>query len=152
MNKIRPIIAIIVVMVVLTLSCSLFVSENSPAAGCNKSFGMGGCFGITAILDITIEPEIDCLEIEANNCNGGVLEVRNTCQEILILDDFEIPPMDSVSFDVIEKGDGTYSLVDIYSNFSDYIPDEDKTINISGMLGSQEIKVVFTKTAPLCDE
>jgi hypothetical protein len=152
MRRTWPIFLITAVLVVLMMSCRLFAGEDNPAPGCRKSFGMGGCFGTTVILDITIEPEIECLEIEANNCNGGVLEVRNTCQETLILDDFEIPPMDSISFDVIEEADDSYSLVDIYSNFSDFIPEENKAINISGMLGSQEIKLVFTKTAPLCDE
>jgi len=112
---------------------------------------IGGCFGKTVILDLTIEPENECLVITVNNCNGGVLQVDNSCHETLVLDGVEIPSSDRVSLDVIEEENGTYSLSDVGGNFSDYIPEENKSIAIIGLLGSQEIKVAFTKTAQLCD-
>jgi hypothetical protein len=106
---------------------------------------IGGCFGKTAILDLTVEPENECLVITVNNCNGGVLEVRNSCPETLVLGKVEIPPSDYVSLDVVEEENGAYSLSQVSSNFSDYIPQENKNIVITGLLGSQEIKVAFRR-------
>jgi len=146
-------ISIIVVLLALLLS-GCIVTKDSPAPGCVKSIGLpviGGCFGKTVILDLTIEPENECLVITVNNCNGGVLQVDNSCHETLVLDGVEIPSSDRVSLDVIEEENGTYSLSDVGGNFSDYIPEENKSIAIIGLLGSQEIKVAFTKTAQLCD-
>jgi hypothetical protein len=111
----------------------------------------GGCSGKTAILDLSVAPAIACLDIAVNNCNGGVIEVDNDCQETLTLGGVEIPPADYVSLDVVEGKDGTYTMRDVSSNFSDYIPPEDRRITLTGVLGGQEIKVAFTKTALLCE-
>jgi len=149
----KPTISIIVVLLALLLS-SCIVTKDSPAPGCIRSIGfptMGGCFGKTAILDLNVEPQNECLVITVNNCNGGVLEVDNSCHETLVLDGIEIPSLDRVSLDVVEEEDGMVSLSDVGSNFSDYIPEEDRSIAIIGLLGSQEIKVAFTKTAQLCE-
>ena len=142
-----------VALLALLLS-GCIVTKDSPAPGCVESIGLpmsGGCFGKTIISDVTVEPEIECLVITANNCNGGVLEVNNSCNETLLFDGVEIPSLDRVSLDVVEEGGGTYSLIDVSSNFSDYIPKENKRITITGWLGGQEVKVVFTKTAQLCE-
>ena len=146
-------IAIIIVLLALLLIACI-VTEDSPAPGCIKSIGlptMGGCFGKTVILDLTVEPEHECLVITVNNCNGGVLEVDNACHETLVLAGVEIPPSDYVSLDVIEEESGTYSLSDVGGNFSNYVPEENKSIAITGLLGSQEVKVAFTKTAYVSD-
>lgn len=146
-------ISTLVVLLALLLS-GCIVTKDSPAPGCRKSIGLpvsGGCFGKTVILDLTIEPENECLVIRANNCNGGVLEVDNSCHETLVLDGVEILPSDHVSLDVIEEESGTYSLSKVSSNFSNYIPEENKSIIITGLLGNQEVKVTFTKTAQLCE-
>ena len=144
---------IIGVLLALLLS-GCIVTKDSPAPGCVRSIGLpmsGGCFGKTVILDLTVEPENECLVITVNNCNGGVLEVDNSCHETLVLDGVEIPSSDHVSLDVIEEESGTYSLSEVSSNFSTYIPEEDKSITITGLLGNQEVKVAFTKTAQLCE-
>jgi len=149
----RSTISIIAVLLALLLS-SCIVTKDSPAPGCVKSIGlpiMGGCFGKTVILDLTIEPENECLVITVNNCNGGVLEVDNSCHETLVLDGISIPSSDRVSLDLIEEENGMVSLSDVGCNFSDYIPEENKSIAITGLLGSQEIRVAFTKTAQLCE-
>jgi len=135
--------SILVALLALLLS-SCIVTEDSPAPGCVKSIGlptMGGCFGKTIILDLTVEPENECLAITVNNCNGGVLEIVNSCQETLVLDGVEISSSDRVSLDVIEDDDGTTSVNDVGGNFSDYVPEENKSITITGLLGSQEIRV-----------
>jgi len=63
----------------------------------------------------------------------------------------EIPSSDRVSLDVIDGENGTYALRDVGGNFIDYVPEADKSIVISGLLGDQDVKVTFTKTAPLCE-
>jgi type II secretory pathway component PulC len=79
------------------------------------------------------------------------LEVDNSCRETLVLDGVKISSSDHVSLDVIEEESGTYSLSEVNSNFSNYIPEENKSITITGLLGNQEVKVTFTKTAQLCE-
>jgi hypothetical protein len=142
-----------VLLIVLLLSGCMVV-KDSPAPGCVERVGigmMGGCFGKTAILDLTVEPEHECLEITVNNCNGGVLEVQNNCVDGLVLGQVKVPPSGSVSLDVVEEN-GTHSLIETYSNFSEHVPATDQSIEIAGTLGSQEIKIAFTKTAELCEE
>jgi hypothetical protein len=144
---------IVGVQVALLLSGCIVV-KDSPAPGCVETVGiqlLGGCLGTTAILDLTVEPENECLEIAVNNCNGGVLEVYNTCSEKLVLGGVEVLPSENVSLDVVEEeGDG-YALIEAGGNYSDYIPETDQSIEMVGTLGSQEIKVAFTKTAELCE-
>ena len=152
-RSLKSMLSIVVAVLALLLS-GCIVTKDSPAPGCVESIGLpmsGGCFGKTIISDLTVEPELACLDITVNNCNGGVLEVDNSCNETLVLGGVEIPYSDLVSLDVIEEQGGTYALIDVSSNFSDYIPEENKRITITGLLGGQEVKVAFTKTAQLCE-
>ena len=143
-----------VLCVALVLSLSGCVVKDSPAPGCVESIGLpmaGGCFGKTAILDLAVEPEIECLVVDVNNCNGGVLEVWNRCDETLVLGGVEVSPPDHVGLDVVEEEGGAYGLVEVSSNFSDHVPEADREIEIVGTLGAQEIRLAFTKTAKLCE-
>lgn len=129
------------------------VVRDSPAPGCVKRIGispMGGCSGKTAILDLTVEPEISCLSITANNCNGGVLVVRNACELPLDLAGLRIEPHARVNLDVVAEGD-EYAPVVVSGNFSDYVPETDERIQLTGTVGEQPIRVTFTKTAKLCE-
>lgn len=111
---------------------------------------MGGCFGKTAILELRVEPVHECLEIEVNNCNGGVLEVSNTCGEMLVLTHITIHPGERhVSLD-LDTEDGVYVLKPSGSNFSEYVPAEDEFVEIWGWLGAKEVKISFVKTKELC--
>lgn len=130
------------------------VTKDSPAPGCVESVGLpiaGGCFGKTAILDLAVEPENACLVVEVNNCNGGVLEVRNSCPEAWVMGTITVPPSDYASFDVIEEEGGAYALTEASGNFTDHIPEENVTVSMTGLLGGQEIKLSFTKTTQLCE-
>ena len=130
------------------------VTRDSPAPGCVKSIGLpvaGGCFGKTALLDLQVEPAPECLEFTVNNCNGGVLKVRNACSETLRLGGVEILPSDTASLDVTIDAGGTHALIQVNSNFSDHVPDKDERISFDGTLGAQAIVVTLTKTAQLCE-
>ena len=129
------------------------VKKDSPAPGCVEYWGLsplGGCFGTTAIIDLKVVPENECLEIAVNNCNGGVVEVSNFCAQILILKQVTIHPSErNVGLDV-ERQNGEYALKPTDSNFSDYIPAENEFWEVTGMLGGEEVKISFLKTKELC--
>jgi hypothetical protein len=149
----KPTVWIAVASLMLLLGGCIVV-KDSPAPGCVEFIGfssVGGCFGKTAILGLAVEPENECLTIAVNNCNGGVLEVHNACDETLVLGGVEIPSSDRVSLDVVEGDDGEYRLTGVSSNFSDYVPEADRKVEVAGTLGEQEIRLAFTKTARLCE-
>jgi hypothetical protein len=129
------------------------VKTDSPAPGCVEYWGpasIGGCFGTTAILDLEVDPQLDCLEITVNNCNGGILEVSNTCAEILALGQITIHPGERhVGLD-LDRQNGQHVLISVDSNFSEYVPSEDELVAIRGMLGRREVKISFVKTKELC--
>ena len=140
-------------LLVIVSSCG--VKKDSAAPGCieYRGFaGMGGCQGKTAILDLSLEPASDCLQITVNNCNGGVLEVDNECAAPFLIAGAEIPAGEhNVSLDLAIDPAGDEQLVPIASNFSDYAPDEDRPVSMQGTMGDQVFTLSFTKTAPLCD-
>jgi len=129
------------------------VVKDSPAPGCIKTIGfpaMGGCFGKTAIVDLQAESAPDCVMIMANNCNGGVIDIRNDCAEPVRLGGIEIPPSDLAILDMVETGDAL-EVIQISSNFSQYKPEADRKIEIEGAIGGQVFRLTFTKTGPLCE-
>ena len=146
--KLATIIGVISNLLILS-GC---IVKDSPAPGCIESIGIpsaGGCFGKTAIVDLKVVSAPECVIVEANNCNGGVLEIRNTCSEAIQLEGIEIFPSSSISLDMKEV-EGSIVLMETDSNFSQYIFDLDKRIEITGVMGNQRIKLAFTKTKPLC--
>ena len=147
------IICVLLLLSGMAISC---VVKDSPAPGCLKYlFGcspIGGCFGKSVITDLKVEPAIDCVVIEVNNCNGGILEVSNSCSEPFVLGGVEIRPSErNMGLDVLGKEDGRYLLTVTHSNFSDYIPLEDELIELVGSLGEQTVRVSYIKTKELCD-
>ncbi len=143
---------------ILALSFSPFFSgcvaiRDSPAPACVKYIGpapMGGCAGKHAIIDLEVDAP-DCLRISANNCNGGVLEIQNTCADAFLLGGNEISSGELASLDIRDEGDGNYGLVRNYSNFSDFLPASDIPVRASGVLRGKEIQLTFIKTGPLCE-
>ncbi len=141
----------------LSICCFLFLTscvvKDSPAPGCVDFLlfaPMGGCNGKTILTDLTLEGFPECIQVTVNNCNGGILEVQNNCSETLILGNLEIPPGESFNLDIQPGTDGGFDLVRTPSNFSDYSPSKDQTINIVGHIGNQAISITLIKTAPLC--
>jgi hypothetical protein len=144
---------IVVSLLFVTLLSGCIVVRDSPAPGCVKTIGVGaigGCFGKTVVLDLVVEPEIECLSIAVNNCNGGVLEVQNRCGEALVIEGVEMPAEEYLVLD-IAKDDGRYVPLVTNTNFSDYTPVVDEQVEMTGQLGGQEIAVSFIKTAALCE-
>ena len=144
---------IVASLLFIGLLSGCIVVRDSPAPGCVKTIGVGvigGCFGKTVILDLIVKPEIECLSIAVNNCNGGVLEVQNHCGEVLVIEGAEIPAEEYLILDVT-RDDGRYVPLVTNTNFSDYTPEVDERVEMRAELGGQEIEVSFVKTAPLCE-
>ena len=150
----KPLLKLLVLLSLLGTAVACGIKKDSPAPGCVEYWGlapMGGCFGKSVILDLQVEPALDCLTIEVNNCNGGVLTVDNLCSESLVLGGVEISPGErSVSLDIVGQEGDTYLLTRVASNFAKYVPAADELIVVLGTLGDQEVKVSFTKTKELC--
>jgi hypothetical protein len=150
-KKLLPILSVLPFLLVTSVAC---VIQDSPAPGCVKYWPfapMGGCSGKSAIKDLEVEPAIECLTIEVNNCNGGILEVSNHCNEPFVLGRVEIGPSEyNIGLDVLGKEEGRYLLTRSNSNFSDYIPQENELIELVGTLGDKEVRVSYIKTKELC--
>ena len=150
-SKRLMLVAVNVLFVLLLQGC--IVVRDSPAPGCVERIGispMGGCLGKTAILDLVVEPQVECLSITVNNCNGGILEIKNSCAEAVVLGGVRVEPQENVGLDVALEGD-QHALVEVYSNFSEYVPEIDERIELTGTLGERSLRVAFTKTAMLCE-
>jgi hypothetical protein len=144
-------VTMICMLAVAAAGC--LVKNDSPAPGCVEYWGpapMGGCFGKTAILDLKVEPQLECLEITVNNCNGGILEVSNACTQMLVLGHITVEPGETnVGLD-LDRQNGEYVFKSSDSNFSEYAPSEDEFVEIRGLLGAQEVRISFVKTKELC--
>lgn len=108
--------------------------------------------GKSAIINFKAETQIEGIKIEVNNCNGGTLEVLNSSTQPFVLGGVEIAPNDYVALDVKSKQtDGYYTLIEISSNFSNYIPLVDEQIKVNGQSGSKQVTYTYIKTKKLCD-
>jgi hypothetical protein len=138
----------------LTLGGCLRV-EDSPAPGCVKYIGIapsGGCFGKSIIRDLKVEPAMDKLVIAANNCNGGVLNIRNLDSQAVSLGAIEVGPGEYAILDIGGRlSDGAWALIKTGSNFSGYIPAADEKVTVRGRLGNREFLLSYIKTKKLCD-
>ena len=146
---------VVIFMVFLLLSISCGGSEVSPAPGCNTGGGcfpvMGGCFGKTVIQDLVVTGGSDCLRIGVNNCNGGVIDIENDCQNDLIFNQVIIQPGDSMTLDLFQTTEGQFEFIQIASNFSEFVPKTNQRIEITGTMEDKSVRIAFVKTAPLCD-
>lgn len=141
------------VMIVFFSIISCITTRDSPAPGCIQRIGcspMGGCFGKTIIQDLQLENAPACLQVNINNCNGGVIDVNNTCEDRLTLGGTVIEAGESATFDMRQDG-VEFSLIRIASNISEFVPSSDQAIELNGKLGDQRVMISFTKTAPLCE-
>jgi hypothetical protein len=140
-------------MIVFLTIISCITTKDSPAPGCIQRIGcspMGGCFGKPIIQDLQIENAPACLQVTVNNCNGGVINVDNTCEDRFTLGVDVVEPGDSMNFDIRQDG-GEFSLIPVASNLSEFVPSSDQVVELYGKLGDQSVKISFTKTAPLCE-
>lgn len=148
-KQIFGILIFAIVFVILLSGCPEPDDGNGDVAPGCKGGGLvpTGCLGKHIIKDIEVAPSIDCLEVSANNCNDGILEIDNDCGKDLILEGKHIG--DGGALDIAWIN-GDLVPVDAIGNFSFFLPSEDRKVTLKGTLGEQNIEVSFTKTAALC--
>lgn len=128
--------------------------DGRTAPGCdprNKEI-IGGCFGKTLIVVLNVEPAIKCLSVSVNNCNGGVLEIRNRCDQPLLVGDLQLPggARSSVSVELMKGSDGDTIAVRASGNYASYVPPADERLAIWAEVGRNRFRISYTKTAKLC--
>ena len=124
---------------------------------------MGGCNSEYQIKELKIDPEISCLQIEANNCNGGILSGYNNCEETVIIGNHIIAPKtierrglnhDMGTYIEAKKDkNGNISIIEGISvinggNISgEYLPEKDEWLDIKGKIGEKNITISYFKTS-----
>ena len=146
--------------IIISMLSGCVILKNSPAPGCVVSLVpiVGGCSGKAALTNLTVMPDTNCLNISVNNCNGGVLEVQNSCDTAFNIGQYIIYPSSNLTFDIVRKNvsvdeepsDNIFHLLETQSNFSHYIVEKDINVTFHGLLGTKAIDVSVIKTAPLC--
>ena len=154
----KIILITLVILVLLSGSgCLDYISEvegdsnenNSLAPGCEEPKGIfpqtTGCLGKSGIKDISVEPTIECLELRANNCNGGVLGISNNCNFDLQIDDVIISPDTYKNIELTRNKDGKVVVVEPKGNFDSYNPQNEELLDVSATLGDQIITISYLK-------
>jgi hypothetical protein len=105
---------------------------SSPAPGCNTHipWSYGGCFGKSAITDLSVTPSFDCLSIDTNNCNGGIIVISNLCNETVTIGKETIVPNSRHKGYGLSKEGNEYLLIPAVENWENYIPDNLDVISI----------------------
>lgn len=125
--------------------------------GCNpatKGF-IGGCTGKSQIEDIKLLGP-DCLSVNVNNCNGGVVEVYNTCAKKLNLGNITIAARKSngelpISVELEKDASGKIIIKESRGNSASYTPKETEEFFIDGDMEGQKVKLSYVKTKQLCE-
>lgn len=119
---------------------------------------LGGCFGTAGIENLVVEPAIPCLSIKANNCNGGVLTIINTCREELTVGDLKINrtsfPDGKENFrentvELIKDSENNNVAIKSRGIYASYYPSEKETMRISGMIGNSSFNISYVKNPEL---
>lgn len=158
------------ILILMSLTAIIFISgcikvRDSPAPGCITYFPqqltpIGGCFGKHVIQDVRLNPEIECLLVRPNNCNGGTFDIENNCEEEVTVEGHRIRPYryeyspgefthGDYSIEVIKTAEG-YVVNKSRGNFATSPPEQDTTFNISGKVGEQIFSLTYVHTGPLC--
>lgn len=123
---------------------------NDYAPGCIDTTSIGGCFGQHIIKSAKVSSLINCLEFEINNCNDGVIEVRNDCKTNLTINNKSFPENYFV-IDVSRGSAGELIINYADGNFSNYKPQKDDPIELLIKIGGKQTILKYIKTGPLCN-
>jgi len=158
------------ILILMSLTAIISISgcikvRDSPAPGCIEYFPkglapVGGCFGRHAIVDVRISPEIECLRIQPNNCNGGTFAIVNECEEVVTLMGHWIRPYHyeyapgeftygEYGIEVITT-DGEYTVKQAQGNYASVPPEDDEAMTLSGSVGNDTFTLTYVHTGPLC--
>jgi hypothetical protein len=125
--------------------------KDSIAPACDRQlpFISGGCYGKAGIKDVIMQPDIPCITLKPNNCNGGVLEVQSGCTEKVHVGDNELAPGESVTVEFVREG-GMVKALKAKGNMASHNPAEDDLVTALGDIGGREFTITYTKTKPQC--
>jgi len=149
-------------MTIITISGC--INEISEAPGCNHSPFLGGCFGTRIIKNLTVEPEVSCLKIEANNCNDDGIRIVNYCMEPVIVGGIVLEKSQLNEYNRTVASDNGIVEIDAErtssgeiivrsdrdSDFKPYEPEFDALITLNGTIGNTSIEISYVKTKSLC--
>ena len=123
------------------------VKETAP--GCSLGAGIAGCTGKSIITNLIIDPDVGCVKIKPNNCNGGVLEIENSCDSAFLIGGFDMPAKSTATVELI-KENGAYRAKEARGNLASYFPQTNEDAGFTAQSGSKKIKIALVKTAKLC--
>ena len=119
--------------------------KDSIAPACEGRGGITGCLGKSGIKDIKVEPMMECLNIRANNCNGGILGIENKCDFDLALNNIVISADSYKGIEFARDKRGDVFVLAPKGNFDSYNPVYEDTLSANGMLGGQQLTITYTK-------
>lgn len=85
-----------------------------------------------------------------NNCNGGVVDIRNNCVEDFKMGEVVIGPDKAGSME-LHRIKGKVEALRAQGNYASYFPGQHETLEATGLLGKTKIKIGYKKSKKLCD-
>tara|TARA_Y100000031_G_C8149699_1_gene351734 strand:+ start:106 stop:603 length:498 start_codon:yes stop_codon:yes gene_type:complete len=144
--KMKKTIILVLPILILFSGCNNNPNrEDILAPACEGRGGITGCLGKSGIKDIKIEPATLCLNIKANNCNGGVLGVENKCDSDLKLNDIIVPANKYQLIEFARDSNGKVVVLAPKGNFDSYNPEDQDTLSYQGKLGELSLTITYTK-------
>ncbi|MFH1587563.1 MAG: hypothetical protein ABID38_06935 [Candidatus Diapherotrites archaeon] len=117
-----------------------------PILGILSSGCMDGCgWKDSYITDLRVEPSIPCLSVSVNNCNGGVLEIINDCDENFEIGDALIYSNYNDAIEIVRNPKGQTLVMESNGNYTSYVPDEDIFLSANGNIGEKIISISYVK-------
>jgi hypothetical protein len=112
---------------------------------------MGGCFGKSLIESLSFKGP-SCVFVSADNCQGGVLDVSNLCDQDLRFGNVVIGAHDKKTrhMELFEDAQGQVQAQLTQSGFASYTPDETEWLEMKGYIGDEPVSLGYKKTRDLC--
>ncbi|MCK4319133.1 hypothetical protein KAW38_01015 [Candidatus Micrarchaeota archaeon] len=138
-------------LVVLTFSFFLISGciddrTETGAPGCDGGGWVPtGCLGKSLIKNITVEPAVACLKVDANNCNGGILGIENKCDVDFKIGGQTIYAHSYQTVEFVRNAEGEIFVIEPHGNFDSYNPEDEDFLSFKGTLGEEEITISYLK-------
>ncbi len=104
-----------------------------------------GCLGKSVIKDINAQPTFECLKLDANNCNGGILGIENRCDTDLEIGGKTVHANSYKGIEFVRNREGKIFVTEPGGNVDTYNPEDEDLLSVKGKLGEKEITISYTK-------
>ncbi len=118
---------------------------QQTAPGCNGGGGITGCLGKSFIRNASLEPAFNCVRLDPNNCNGGVLGVENHCEDDLTIGGVVVAAGEFKNVELVREAGGAVAVVEPEGNFDSYNPETADELGVYGTLGAQAVQLSYVK-------